>query len=165
MRFGTGLRITGVPRVGQTLAVTKPGVSPASTRIGYQWYRNGVAIPGAVGSKYKITSADLGTSFRVRLSGTVQGYTSASTISPPTARATPAIKIRATKKPKLSGKLRVGRKLTVTAGAWSPGASTIKFQWKRNGVVIKGATGRSYKLKSADRGKKITVTVSVSKAG
>lgn len=165
VQFGAGLRITGVPRVGQTLVVNKPAVSPASARIGYQWYRNGVVIPGATGSKYKVASGDLGKSFRVRLTGALHGYTSASSTSPATARVTPAIKIRVTKQPQLSGKLKVGRKLTVTSGTWSPGASTIKFQWKRNGVSIKGATGRSYKLKDADRGKKITVIGSVSKTG
>jgi hypothetical protein len=38
-------------------------------------------------------------------------------------------------------------------------------QWKRNGVAIPGETGRSYKLRSADEGQRLKVTVTVTMAG
>ena len=46
--------------------------------------------------------------------------------------------------------------LTYTAAA--PG-NVLKYQWKRNGTSIEGATGATYTLVGADVGKKITVVV------
>ncbi len=42
---------------------------------------------------------------------------------------------------------------------------TLKYQWYRNGVAIKGATAAKYKLTTADRAKNITVRVTGSKSG
>ncbi|MGP5033278.1 hypothetical protein ACTXJG_17955, partial [Glutamicibacter arilaitensis] len=41
----------------------------------------------------------------------------------------------------------------------------LKYQWKRDGVSIAGATSAAYQLVAADAGRKISVTVTGSKSG
>ncbi len=72
--------------------------------------------------------------------------------------------ISPTATPTISGRAKVGRWLTATIGVWMP-ATTLTQQWLRNGHNISGATGTTYKLKSADRGKRISVRVNATKLG
>jgi hypothetical protein len=72
--------------------------------------------------------------------------------------------ISPTATPTISGRAKVGRWLTATIGVWMPG-TTLTQQWLRNGQSISGATGTTYKLKSADRGKRISVRVDATKLG
>lgn len=72
---------------------------------------------------------------------------------------------RNTTKPVASGTTRVGRVLTCSKGAWTPTPSAYAFRWLRNGVMISGVTTQSRKLVAADKGKKISCRVSVSKTG
>ncbi|MGC4174157.1 endo-1,4-beta-xylanase [Demequina sp.] len=64
--------------------------------------------------------------------------------------------------PKLSGSAVVGTTLKVTG---LPAGSTLSYQWLRNGVAIAGATASTYKLGTADAGKKISVQVTSVRAG
>ena len=70
----------------------------------------------------------------------------------------------------MHGTRKVGSTMDVTATPWLAGTypttrATMSYQWKRNGVAIKGATGRTYKLVSADRGKKLSVTATAKRYG
>lgn len=76
----------------------------------------------------------------------------------------PLATIAPTATPAISGTKRVGRLLTVSAGTWMEG-TTLSQRWLRNGSRISGATGTTYKLRSADRGKRISVRVTVTKPG
>ncbi len=67
--------------------------------------------------------------------------------------------------PKVSGSPVVGSTLTASAGSWSPSDVTLKYQWLRDGVIISGATSKTYKLVSADAGHRITISVTGSKSG
>lgn len=66
-------------------------------------------------------------------------------------------------KPKITGKKRVGKKLKVKLK--SPSGSKLKYQWLRNGSKISGATSKTYKLRSADKGKRMSVRVTATKPG
>ncbi len=66
--------------------------------------------------------------------------------------------------PLVSGKAKVGKRLSVDVGTWMSGVTVAK-QWLRNGNPIGGASGASYKLKSADAGKRISVRVQASMPG
>jgi cell wall-associated NlpC family hydrolase len=46
---------------------------------------------------------------------------------------------------------------------WAPAPSKFTYQWKADGKAISKATGSTFKLTSAQRNKKITVTVTASK--
>ncbi|HEY0239432.1 MAG TPA: fibronectin type III domain-containing protein [Friedmanniella sp.] len=70
----------------------------------------------------------------------------------------------------MHGVRKVGNTMNVTATPWLAGTypttrATMSFQWKRNGSAIKGATKRTYKLGSADRGKNLSVTATAKRYG
>lgn len=69
------------------------------------------------------------------------------------------------KAPKITGTLKVGKKLKASRGSWSAQPASAKYQWLRNGRQIPGATSSTYRLKKADRGKRISVSVTVHRAG
>lgn len=65
--------------------------------------------------------------------------------------------------PTITGLAQVGQTLTAHEGPVSPSDATLAYQWKANGTPIAGATGSTYKLKAAQAGKIITVTITASK--
>ena len=54
--------------------------------------------------------------------------------------------------PTISGAARVGAVVMAVPGAWAPAPVALKFQWKRGGRDIAGATRSQYSLAAADRG-------------
>ena len=69
------------------------------------------------------------------------------------------------KRPKAKGKATVGKKLTATVGTWDPAPTSASYQWKRGAKNIKKATKKKYLLKAKDRGKKVSVVVTVNRSG
>lgn len=62
--------------------------------------------------------------------------------------------------PKFSGTLAEGQTLTASAGTWSPSTgTTLAYAWRRDGVVIPGATAKTHVLTGADVGRKMSVSV------
>lgn len=71
-------------------------------------------------------------------------------------------------KPRITGTARQGKRLTLTRAArtgFSPAASSLTYQWLRNGKVIRGATRKTYTAKKADVGKKLTVRLTGKRSG
>jgi hypothetical protein len=66
-------------------------------------------------------------------------------------------------KPTIGGTVAVGAKVTATATALLPDATTISYQWLRNGVVIAGATKVTYSVPVADLGARLSVVTTSSK--
>lgn len=118
-------------RVDDPLTVDKHGP--------YQWYRDDVAIPGAVTQTYIITDADRGTVLHVVAGGvTTNGVTTGGVVSGD-------IYIQ----PTITGNNSLGDTLTVH------GSGAI--QWYRNGVAIGGATSATYVITANDLDTTITV--------
>jgi hypothetical protein len=67
------------------------------------------------------------------------------------------------KAPAVTGRAKVGSRLTASRGTWSPTPATYAVSWLRNGTPVH--TGSSYTLTGADRGKRIQVRVTVRKPG
>lgn len=153
--------ISGTRKVGYTLTAI-PGAWTAGTTLRYQWYRSGTAITGATGSRYTLAAADLGKGMKVRVTGSKAGYTSVSRYSGQTAAAVAGTLSGPT--PRITGTLRPGYVLTTNAGTWTAG-TTLRYQWYRSGAPIKGATGRQYRLVTADRYDTMRVRVIGSKPG
>lgn len=85
--------------------------------------------------------------------------------SPATWTAAPKPALRNTKKPSISGKHKAGKTLVARVGSWSPKASSYSVRWYRNGKAIAGATKLKYKVKKADRGRKLAVRVQAKRSG
>jgi hypothetical protein len=65
--------------------------------------------------------------------------------------------------PTVAGAATVGSRLTAHAGAWAPGGAAFAYRWLRNGSPIAGATGRTYVVRQADAGARISVRVTGTK--
>lgn len=148
--------LTGTPRVGRVLSAGTTTWGPGTVTRSYRWLRNGTPISGATGASYKLVAADLGTKVSVRVTGTKTGYP---TVVRTSAARTVALGLLTSSTPKVTGTPVVGRLLKAYAGTWGPGTVATTFRWYRNGVAVKGATGSSYRLTKADRGKRVTVRV------
>ncbi|MBB2945639.1 hypothetical protein FB565_005397 [Actinoplanes lutulentus] len=156
--------ISGTVRVGSTVKAVAGSWSPAATGYAYQWSANGVAIKGAVGYAYQIPAAQRGK----RLTVTVTAKRANRVNSPAVSAGVTVgwgIAPAATMKPKITGTVKVGKTVKAAAGAWSPSASSYRYEWRLNGKVIKGATASKLKLKKAWKGKKLTVVVIAKRAG
>ncbi|MDQ2624898.1 MAG: hypothetical protein M3Y20_07030, partial [Actinomycetota bacterium] len=66
--------------------------------------------------------------------------------------------------PVVSGSAKVGSTLHASGGSWPVPDVTLAYQWLRDGSSIVGATSSSYKLVTADAGRKVTVRVTASRA-
>jgi hypothetical protein len=132
------LLLTGTPRFGQTLTLDAGTSAPNDTQRTIEWLRSGVPIPGATGTSYALTAADLGSRISTRLTYTKPGYTTLVTRLPATSRVKTVPVVKASATP-ASGK--VGLAITVTAPGASPvvGAVTIRS----GGEVLKELTLRS----------------------
>lgn len=153
--------ISGKAKVGSTLSMKTGTWSPKAT-LSRQWLRNGVAIPGATGSKYKVKLDDVGAKLTVRVTAVRSGFLSVAKTSKAT-KTVPKVPLKAST-PKISGTAKVGRTLTLSTGRWTSGA-TLTYRWYRSGKLISGASSKTYLLQAADKGKKITVKVTGSKPG
>lgn len=67
--------------------------------------------------------------------------------------------------PVITGRAKVGQRLTATLPTWSPEPQKVTFTWYRSGKKIKGATASTYQLTKSDKAKKVTVKVTASGTG
>ncbi len=151
--------ISGTLTVGSKVTLTRdPWYDRVDSDV--QWLRDGARIDGAYGWSYVLTRADAGTKLSVSVSPTATGgmyqtlNASARVAGLPLISATPTI----------AGTVKGGNVLTVKRGTWSWGTA-FTYRWLRNGVPISGATASTYKVRTADKGNKITVRVTGSRFG
>ncbi|QMW65522.1 carboxypeptidase regulatory-like domain-containing protein [Mumia sp. ZJ1417] len=149
-------RITGSARTGQVLRAIPGAWAPAGVSLRYQWRADGMAIAGATAPTFRVSNAHAGKRFTVTVTGSKSGLASVARTSAPTAR---AIGTLTATTPKISGKAKKGKKLTIKAGAWGPGRVRLSYQWFRNGKKITKARKASYTLTKRDVGKRLTVKV------
>ncbi|MDX6229925.1 MAG: hypothetical protein QOI76_3315, partial [Frankiales bacterium] len=113
------------------------------------WTRDGSAV--AHGVSYTLTAGDLG-----------------HLISGPSIPGVFVVEGAPLKKlvaPSLVGTGKIGSKLVLSPGVWTPALTSKSVAWKRDGKVVKGQTGTAYKVKSTDKGHKISATVTAKRAG
>lgn len=153
--------IKGTAKPGSVL-IAATGQWDSGVAFTFQWLRDDSPIANQTASVYQTTAGDINRSISVRVVGSKAGYQSATLTS---ARILiKASKLSKTPTPTISGTTKVGKTLSAKAGTWDSGVK-LSYQWLRNGVVIKGATKTTYKLATADKGKKISVRVTGTKSG
>ncbi|TGO05320.1 hypothetical protein [Serinibacter arcticus] len=153
--------MTGTPAAGQTLTATPGTWGPGAVALTYQWTRNGTAIPGATRATYTAVAADGGAQLAVAVTGTRDRYAPVTVRS--AAVAVPATVVAGT--PTIQGLAQPGSTLTVKPGTWGPAGVTLTYQWYRNGVAVRSATGTTLALTTKDPGVGITVAVTGSLPG
>ena len=168
--------VSGTAQDGQTLSANA-GSWSGDQPIGfaYQWRRcdsgggSCADINGAGGQSYALTSADVGSTIRVAVTGSNSaGSSSASSAASAVVTGVPPAN---TSPPSVSGTAQQMQTLSAGAGSWS-GTLPIGFayQWRRcdsgggSCADISGASGQSYMVGSADVGSTIRVAVTGSNA-
>ena len=68
-------------------------------------------------------------------------------------------------KPAVLGRVAVGRTVRAGLGRWSPTPSATRVVWLRNGKPIRSAARTTYRVTRADRGKRLSVRVTVRGSG
>lgn len=71
--------VNGQPAVGEELVATQGGWSPNPSAVSFQWFRDGVAISGAVYPFYRVQSGDAGRELSVRVLARASYYLPGST--------------------------------------------------------------------------------------
>ena len=129
--------------------------------IGYQWYRDGVAIAGATSSTYTTTQSDVGTQISVVASYTDGQGEDESVSSSPTSAVT-NVNDPVSGQPVITGTPEEDQTLTADTSGISDadGLGAFSYQWYRDGIAVTGATASAYTLGDSDVGANITVTVS-----
>ena len=154
--------VTGTPRVGATLTAATEGWDPDLT-LTYQWTVDGTPLAGATDPTLVVPASSLGKQVAVVVTSHRGDTTVDEVTSDPVGPVGPGV-FTSAPTPTVTGTLRVGRVLTAVPGAWAPTA-TFTYQWRVNGVAVSGATGRTYTPVAADRTKRVSVTVTGSRAG
>jgi hypothetical protein len=152
--------ISSAVRVGSALTATGAW-GPAPVTLKYQWKANGVAITGATAGTYTPTTAVLGKTLTVSVTGSKAGFTTVTKTSAVTVKV--AVGVLTAPVPTISGSPTAGSVLTVIPGAWGPAPVTLKYQWYLNRMPLSGATGTTYTPMLP--GDAISVSVTGSKPG
>lgn len=161
---------TKAPAIRGTATVRQKLTVSAGSWSGYavgltetrQWLRDGTPIGGATGRDYTLAGADFGKKISVKVTSTLGGRILKTQTTDATAKVAAAVLVSAT--PTIAGTTKVGNVVTVKRGTWTWG-TTFKYRWLRNGVPISEATNSTYKVRTADRDKRITVRVTGSRLG
>ncbi|MDR0482383.1 MAG: hypothetical protein LBH13_04395 [Cellulomonadaceae bacterium] len=91
--------------------------------------------------------------------------------SAPTVGAVSTVRLVSAKKAFKKGKVVIrgvvsqGKTLTAKASTFSPRPTWYTYQWYRSGKAIAGATSKTYKVKEADAGKKLSVKAKAARSG
>ena len=180
----TGPKNTGEPTIsgraeqGRTLSATQgswSGSTPLS--FAYQWVRcdaggglpdgsNCVFLKGATTSKYTLVAADVGSRMRVRVTASNTAGSATAASNPTGVVVGPPVN---TAPPSMSGSFVTGSVITANPGTWT-GRQPISFSygWRRcdsaGGNCASVASGRTYRLGSADVNHKLRVSVTAKNA-
>src|SRR5919201_562126 len=166
--------ISGTPAVGATLTATTGSWSNNPTSFAYQWLRcppsggspdgsDCAAIGGATTQAYVVTSADVGSRLRVRVTASnASGSTTVASDASDVVAAVSQAPVNAAQ-PAIAGTPRVGSVVAATPGIWRNDPTAFAYQWRRcpasggkpdasDCAVIGGATSNVYTPVAADVG-------------
>jgi len=151
------------PVEGATLIVGSNGEwTNTPTAFAYQWMRGLAEIPGATGSSYVLTAADVGQTItlRVRASNEAGSNPALSNAIGPVLSGAPQNFVA----PSIVGYAVEGYELSVDNGTWGSSPTSFTYQWKSAGVAIFGATQSTYTPSVTEAGKVMTCVVTASNA-
>lgn len=152
---------------GRTLTGAMPTWSPGPSSMvtnTFRWLADGRAITGAILDTYTVQPSDFGKKIQLEVSGNRSGYVKGISLSNELL-VTAGGALVASAPPKVTGASRPGETLRATTGTWSATRPRLRYQWTRNGAVIPGATGSSYRLQPTDAGTRVMVRVYASSLG
>jgi hypothetical protein len=154
--------VSGTPTQGQSLMVVTSGISDLDGvgPIALQWQADGTDIAGATSATLTLTQAQVGKAITVKASytdnlGAAESVTSSATSAVLNVNDLPTGAVA------IKGSGLVGLSLTaINTLADIDGMGTVAYQWLIDGADIANATGDTYKLRTTDADKMITVKAS-----
>jgi Polysaccharide lyase len=184
--------VSGTARVPNTLSSSTGTWQGKRLKFAYQWLRcdsTGAscgAISGATASTKTLTTADVNYTLRVIVTATNRNGSAAATSAetavvapapsappppPPPPPPPSAVPPSNTALPGISGTAQQGQTVNASTGSWSGTTPmTYAYQWQRCDsyggacAAISGATAANYVLATADVGRRMRVSVTVSNA-
>lgn len=173
--------ISGTATVGSTLTATQGSWSPTPETTSYQWVRcpssggneNGsdcAVIGGATTTAYIVSSADVGSRLRVRVTASIGGDSTTAASNPTNLIGAAPVRVG---DPVVSGSPVVGSRLSTNQGSWANNPTSFAYQWVRcppsggnplgsDCAAIGGATSSSYVVSSSDVGSRLRARVTAS---
>lgn len=154
--------VSGTAKVGATLTGRAGTWSPAPAGTSYQWLADGVPVAGATRTTLTVGPALVGRRLSLRVRVTADGHLEGEAVSvatAPVARGTIAVR-----RPKLTGAAKAGKVLRVALRGVAPAPSEVRYVWKVGGTKV-AATGAKLRLLRKYAGKRVTVTVTLSRPG
>ena len=153
--------IVGSTVVEYVVSARTSYTSPSPSTALYQWYRDGKPIIGARGTSYRLTAADQWRQITFRVT-----FKRANTLDANvTSRAIkPLAVFSKLPTPVVRGTYTAGQLLRASTTLSTPAATSVTWQWFRDGKPIAGATGPSYRLTSYDRDRFVHVVATYRKA-
>ncbi|MCX6401980.1 MAG: CHAP domain-containing protein [Propionibacteriales bacterium] len=150
--------VEGTPYVDEVLTASTGTWLPAPGTVGWRWYADGVRVSGNVTAKLPLTTALVGKKITVIPVVRQDGYDAA--LAPEVSAGQVLMGEIAVARPStITGTPKVGATLTAADGAAVPADTTNTHQWLKDGRPIAGATAKTYKIKWADAGSKISVQI------
>ncbi len=164
--------ISGALHVGSTLTATTGDWSaaqgawdPTGATFTYRWFLDEVEVTGASGHQLTLSAGAVGKRVTVAVSVSKPGYVTSSPVPSAASEPVDLVQLVNVSVPSVSGSPTVGSTLKASTGSWNESGVSYTYRWYADGVLISGATKASFKLTSAQAGKRITAGVAVTKAG
>ena len=153
--------------MGETLTVDTTGIGDEdgleNAAFNYRWLAGDTEIADATSSTYTLVDTDQGKTVKASVTFTDDAGNDESLASAATATVAARPNSAATGAPRIDGSPVVGRTLTASTSGVADedgiGNATFSYQWLADDTEISGATGSTYTLVHADRGKAIKVRV------
>jgi hypothetical protein len=154
--------VSGDPYVNKLLTASPGAWSPAPAESEIRWRADNKAIEGATGPTLTVTRALVGKRITAVSVAWRDGYWKAVSKSAPIG---PVVlgTIEVAEPFTAAGSSRVGSRMWIEPGTFTPADATVSYAWLRDGVPIPGATGPSHDVVPADAGSRITAQVTLSK--
>ncbi|CAN5382458.1 hypothetical protein BH11ACT5_BH11ACT5_23560 [soil metagenome] len=158
--------VTAGPTGVLTAAVPNGAVQSPGAVLGYQWFRNDVAVAGATKATFTLTAADFGKTLFVRVTASMPNV-----IAPLVLDDSEHVDYSVVPAPgdvTISGETKVDEVLSAGIPSYATAAGdpldpAFAYQWFRGAVAIAGATASTYRTVAADfkAALKVRVTASV----
>jgi hypothetical protein len=154
--------IGGSVKVGGTVTLDTGTWDPTPSSLRVRWTADGQPVPALDGKTvFPVGAGLVGARLVALVAATKPGY---ATTTAQSGEAVVRHGSLRTATPTITGILRVGRTLTASPGRWTSGTA-FRYAWFADRVQIRRQTGKRLVLTKAQRGTRITVRVTGSKAG
>ncbi|MGA8255672.1 MAG: CHAP domain-containing protein [Nocardioides sp.] len=157
--IGRAPRISGTPRVGETLTAGAGTWDPEAVAVSYQWRADGRPVRGATRSTLTLAPGLLGDALTVEVTAKRIGYLPASVLTERTNPVRPG-RIERVREPRIRGRALVGEVLIADPGRTRPDAKAA-YRWLADGRALRGATSARLKLTPSLAGSRISVRVTL----